>query len=40
MAHNMRLWLRERREATKNRRRAVAPASAAGPGEAGRHHQD
>jgi 2-polyprenyl-6-methoxyphenol hydroxylase-like FAD-dependent oxidoreductase len=40
MAHNMRLWLRGRRETTKNRRRAVASASAAGPGEAGRHHQD
>ncbi|OMC09979.1 oxidoreductase [Mycobacterium sp. SP-6446] len=32
VAHNMRLWLRERRQ-------AVAIASAAEPGEAGRHHQ-
>ena len=32
MAHNLRLWLSERRR--------VAIASAAGPGEAGRHHQD
>jgi hypothetical protein len=36
MAHNMRLWLRERRETAK---RHVAIASAAEPGAAGRHHQ-
>ncbi len=40
MAHNIRLWLGERRQAAKDRRRAVAIASAAVPGEAGRHHQD
>jgi 2-polyprenyl-6-methoxyphenol hydroxylase-like FAD-dependent oxidoreductase len=38
MAHNLRLWLRERREAAKRRR--VTIASTAEPGEAGRHHQD
>ncbi len=38
MAHNMRLWLGERRQAARDRRRAVAIASAAVPGEAGRHH--
>ncbi|OBH01074.1 oxidoreductase [Mycobacterium sp. E2699] len=37
MAHNMRLWLRERREARKGRR--VAIASATVPGDAGRHQQ-
>ncbi|OMC50099.1 oxidoreductase [Mycobacterium sp. IS-1264] len=39
VAHNMRLWLRERRRAAHDRRRAVAIASAAEPGEAGRHRQ-
>jgi 2-polyprenyl-6-methoxyphenol hydroxylase-like FAD-dependent oxidoreductase len=38
VTHNMRLWLRERRQAAKDRRAAVAIASAAEPGEAGRHH--
>ncbi|BBZ45558.1 hypothetical protein MPRM_28390 [Mycobacterium parmense] len=38
MRHNMRLWLGERREAARQRRR-VAIASAAQPGEAGRHHR-
>jgi hypothetical protein len=37
MAHNLRLWLGERRAAAK--RRHVAIASAAEPREAGRHHQ-
>jgi len=36
MAHNLRLWLGERRRA---RQRSVAIASAAEPGAAGRHHQ-
>jgi 2-polyprenyl-6-methoxyphenol hydroxylase-like FAD-dependent oxidoreductase len=39
MAHNLRLWLADRRQ-SRERRRAVAIASAAAPGEAGRHHQD
>ncbi|HYB80752.1 MAG TPA: oxidoreductase [Mycobacterium sp.] len=38
--HNIRLWLAGRRQAAKARRRAVAIASAAEPGEAGRHHRD
>jgi len=38
--HNMGLWLRERRRAANDGRQDVAIASAAEPGEAGRHHQD
>ncbi len=38
IAHNLRLWLGERRQAAKERR-IVATASAAQPGDAGRHHQ-
>ncbi len=39
IAHNLRLWLGERRQAARQRR-AVTIASAAEPGEAGRHHHD
>ena len=39
VAHNLRLWLGERRRAARDRR-TVAIASAAGPGEASRRQQD
>ncbi len=38
MAHNLRLWLGERRQAARDRH-TVAIASAAEPGDAGRHHR-